>query len=216
MVCRHVRRWILRRLPDSDGADPPRYQCVDAETARRFVDVSGDRHVDRCSARVRVRLRFPELPRASVEGVRGLAGRPFISWCDHRDGGCHRHLCAAIQASPAASRRYDRDRRHARLFFGRLGNFINGELYGRPSNVPWAMVFPSDPMRLPRHPSQLYEGIAEGIVLGLALWILDRVARRRGWYWDGLLIGAFLVGYALIRFLLEFTRQPDAQLGLVR
>ncbi|HKR08798.1 MAG TPA: prolipoprotein diacylglyceryl transferase [Gemmatimonadaceae bacterium] len=101
------------------------------------------------------------------------------------------------------------------LFFGRLGNFINGELYGRPSNVPWAMVFPSDPLHLPRHPSQLYEGIAEGVVLGLALWILDRVARRHGWYWHGLLTGAFLIGYALIRILLEFTRQPDAQLGFV-
>jgi phosphatidylglycerol:prolipoprotein diacylglycerol transferase len=101
------------------------------------------------------------------------------------------------------------------LFFGRIGNFINGELYGRPTNVPWAMVFPSDPLHVPRHPSQLYEGVAEGIVLAGLLWLLDRLARETGWYWDGLLTGAFLVGYALIRFGLEFTRQPDAQLGLV-
>jgi len=101
------------------------------------------------------------------------------------------------------------------LFFGRIGNFINGELYGRPSNVPWAMIFPTDPLRVPRHPSQLYEALAEGVVLFLVLWQLDRRARTRGWYWDGLLTGAFLVGYALLRFLLEFTRQPDAQLGFI-
>jgi phosphatidylglycerol:prolipoprotein diacylglycerol transferase len=101
------------------------------------------------------------------------------------------------------------------LFFGRVGNFINGELYGRPTNVPWAMVFPGDPLQVPRHPSQLYEGVAEGIILAAVLWFLDRRARQGGWGWDGLLTGAFLVGYALIRFGLEFTRQPDAQLGLV-
>ncbi|PYP51970.1 MAG: prolipoprotein diacylglyceryl transferase, partial [Gemmatimonadetes bacterium] len=101
------------------------------------------------------------------------------------------------------------------LFFGRIGNFINGELYGRPSNVPWAMIFPTDPLHVPRHPSQLYEAFAEGVLLFLVLWLLDRRARARGWYWDGLLTGAFLVGYALLRFLLEFTRQPDAQLGFI-
>jgi phosphatidylglycerol:prolipoprotein diacylglycerol transferase len=101
------------------------------------------------------------------------------------------------------------------LFFGRLGNFINGELYGRPSDVPWAMVFPTDPLHLPRHPSQLYEGIAEGILLALVIWGIDRIAHRQGWYWNGLLTGAFLVGYALLRILLEFTRQPDAQLGFI-
>jgi phosphatidylglycerol:prolipoprotein diacylglycerol transferase len=101
------------------------------------------------------------------------------------------------------------------LFFGRLGNFINGELYGRPSDVPWAMIFPSDPLHVPRHPSQLYEAFAEGIVLSLALWFLDRKAHAQGWYWNGLLTSAFLIGYAMLRFLLEFTRQPDSQLGLV-
>jgi phosphatidylglycerol:prolipoprotein diacylglycerol transferase len=101
------------------------------------------------------------------------------------------------------------------LFFGRIGNFINGELYGRPTNVPWAMIFPADPLHVPRHPSQLYEAVAEGVVLFGLLWVLDRLSRKGGWSWDGLLTGAFLVGYALIRFGLEFTRQPDAQLGLV-
>ena len=101
------------------------------------------------------------------------------------------------------------------LFFGRLGNFINGELYGRPSNVPWAMIFPTDPLHVPRHPSQLYEAFAEGVVLPLVLWMLDRRGARLHRGRAGLLTGTFLVGYAMLRFLLEFTRQPDAQLGLV-
>jgi phosphatidylglycerol:prolipoprotein diacylglycerol transferase len=101
------------------------------------------------------------------------------------------------------------------LFFGRIGNFINGELYGRPTSVPWAMVFPADALQLPRHPSQLYEAFAEGLVLSVLLWSIDRWAYKKGHYRRGLITGAFLVGYAIIRFSLEFTRQPDAQLGLV-
>ncbi len=101
------------------------------------------------------------------------------------------------------------------LFFGRLGNFINGELYGRPSTVPWAMVFPADPLRIPRHPSQLYEALAEGLLLGLIIWVLARWSLARGWYRSGLLAGTFLIGYGMFRFLIEFTRQPDAQLGLI-
>ncbi len=101
------------------------------------------------------------------------------------------------------------------LFFGRIGNFINAELYGRPSDVPWAMVFPTDPLGLPRHPSQLYEAICEGIVLGAAmLWLQLRLARR-GTVKDGYLSAAVLVGYGILRFAIEFTRQPDAQLGFV-
>ena len=101
------------------------------------------------------------------------------------------------------------------LFFGRLGNFINGELYGRPSSVPWAMIFPTDPLHVPRHPSQLYEALAEGVILSALLWWIDGVARARGWERPGLITGVFLIGYAIVRFSLEFARQPDAQLGLV-
>ena len=101
------------------------------------------------------------------------------------------------------------------LFFGRLGNFINGELYGRPSNVPWAMIFPADPLQVSRHPSQLYEALAEGVILGALLWWIDGFARARGYNRPGLMTALFLVGYAIARFSLEFTRQPDAQLGLV-
>lgn len=101
------------------------------------------------------------------------------------------------------------------LFFGRVGNFINGELYGRVTTVPWAMVFPTDPQQLPRHPSQLYEAIGEGILLFLVLRLVERRAVARGWYRPGMLAALFLIGYGILRFLLEFTRQPDAQLGFV-
>jgi phosphatidylglycerol:prolipoprotein diacylglycerol transferase len=101
------------------------------------------------------------------------------------------------------------------LFFGRIGNFINGELYGRPTTVPWAMIFPADPLHVPRHPSQLYEALAEGVLLSALLWWADRVARARGYERPGLMTALFLVGYAIARFSLEFTRAPDAQLGLV-
>ena len=101
------------------------------------------------------------------------------------------------------------------LFFGRLGNFINGELWGRPTHVPWAMVFPGDPLRVPRHPSQLYEAFCEGLLLFGILWLLERRALKGGWYRPGLLSGSFMIGYGVIRFLLEFTRQPDPQVGFV-
>jgi phosphatidylglycerol---prolipoprotein diacylglyceryl transferase len=101
------------------------------------------------------------------------------------------------------------------LFFGRLGNFINAELWGRATTVPWAMVFPTDPQRLPRHPSQLYEAIGEGVLLSLFLRALDRRSFAAGWYRPGLLTAAFLVGYGVVRFLIEFMREPDKQLGFI-
>ncbi len=101
------------------------------------------------------------------------------------------------------------------LFFGRLGNFFNAELYGRPTSVPWAMIFPTDPLHLPRHPSQLYEAIGEGLILAAFLFWLERRSLARGWYRPGVLSAAFLIGYGVIRFLIEFTRQPDPQLGFV-
>lgn len=104
------------------------------------------------------------------------------------------------------------------LFFGRLGNFINGELYGRPTTLPWAMIFPSDPSATPRHPSQLYEALGEGVMLGLFLWWLQRQLARQSektGIRDGYLSATFLIGYAIIRFSIEFSRQPDDQLGFV-
>lgn len=99
------------------------------------------------------------------------------------------------------------------LFFGRLANFINGELWGRATDLPWAMVFPRDPAGLPRHPSQLYEALFEGVVLFALLNLLATRARlleRR----PGTIVGLFFIGYGAARYLVEFAREPDAHLGL--
>jgi phosphatidylglycerol:prolipoprotein diacylglycerol transferase len=101
------------------------------------------------------------------------------------------------------------------LCFGRIGNFINGELFGRPTDVPWAMVFPADRLGLPRHPSQLYEAVGEGIVLFFLLRWLQQRSAAAGWYRHGMITAAFLIGYGIIRFGIEFTRQPDAQIGFL-
>lgn len=114
------------------------------------------------------------------------------------------------------------------LFFGRIANFINAELYGRITDVPWGMVFlrplpnpdgpcaASDapwqpvPPGLPRHPSQLYEAALEGLVLFAILWLIHQ---RGGRHRPGLLIGVFIAGYGTARTLVEFFREPDTQLG---
>ena len=96
------------------------------------------------------------------------------------------------------------------LFFGRLANFINGELYGRTTDVAWAMVFPGGGP-LPRHPSQLYEAFFEGLVLFLVLRIL--VQKYKILRHPGMASGVFLTGYGLSRIFVEFFRMPDAQLG---
>ena len=93
------------------------------------------------------------------------------------------------------------------LFFGRIGNFINGELWGKVSDVPWAMVFPNGGL-LPRHPSQLYEAVLEGIVLWLILWLYSAKPRPAG-----AVSGLFLFGYGLFRSLVELVRVPDYQYG---
>ena len=99
------------------------------------------------------------------------------------------------------------------LFFGRLANFINGELWGRAAEVPWAMVFPGDRLQVPRHPSQLYQAGLEGIALfGLMLLLWSNPANRRR---SGLLTGALLAGYGLARLTGEFFREPDAHLGFL-
>jgi len=95
------------------------------------------------------------------------------------------------------------------LFFGRLGNFINGELYGRVTSVPWGMVFP-DGGPSPRHPSQLYEALLEGVLLFIVLWALRNRPRR-----PGSLLCLFMGGYGLMRFVVEFFREPDAHIGLL-
>lgn len=92
------------------------------------------------------------------------------------------------------------------LFVGRIGNFINGELWGRfaPGDLPWAMIFPQAPDRLPRHPSQIYQALTEGLLLFVLLWWFSSKPRARGQ-----VSGAFLIGYGAMRFGTEFFREPD-------
>jgi len=98
------------------------------------------------------------------------------------------------------------------LFLGRIANFINGELYGRVTDVPWAMVFPRGGPE-PRHPSQLYEAGLEGLLLFVVLYLLWRISYVRRH--TGLLSGVFLTGYGVARITVEFFRQPDAQIGFL-
>lgn len=92
---------------------------------------------------------------------------------------------------------------------GRIGNFINGELYGRISHVPWAMVFPKGGP-YPRHPSQIYEFLLEGVLLFLILWFFTKKKKPRM-----AASGLFVLGYGVFRFFVEFFRQPDPQLGFI-
>jgi phosphatidylglycerol:prolipoprotein diacylglycerol transferase len=97
------------------------------------------------------------------------------------------------------------------VFFGRIANFINGELWGRPTDVPWAMVFPHGGP-IPRHPSQLYEAALEGVVLFIVLAVLVRSGALKR---PGLVTGAFAVGYGVAHIFCEFFREPDVQLGFL-
>jgi phosphatidylglycerol---prolipoprotein diacylglyceryl transferase len=97
------------------------------------------------------------------------------------------------------------------LFLGRLANFINGELWGRVTDVPWAMIFPNGGP-LPRHPSQLYEATAEGIILFIVLNIMVRLGALKR---PGLVSGSFLLGYGIARVICELFREPDVQLGFL-
>lgn len=98
------------------------------------------------------------------------------------------------------------------LFFGRIANFINGELFGRVTTLPWGVIFPNGGP-LPRHPSQLYEALLEGAVLFTVLFILAR--RKDAWTSEGLLSGVFLIFYAAARLIIEFAREPDSQIGFL-
>ena len=95
------------------------------------------------------------------------------------------------------------------LFLGRLANFVNAELWGSPTDLPWGVVFPTGG-DVPRHPSQLYEAVLEGPLLFLILWYMFWKTRAR--YRPGMLVGAFLLVYGISRFLVEFVREPDAHL----
>jgi phosphatidylglycerol:prolipoprotein diacylglycerol transferase len=92
----------------------------------------------------------------------------------------------------------------------RIGNFLNGELYGRATSGEWGFIFPTDPFGLPRHPSQLYESFFEGIVLFVVLAIINAKTSKRG-----IVSASFLILYGSTRFFIEFFRQPDAHIGFV-
>jgi phosphatidylglycerol:prolipoprotein diacylglycerol transferase len=98
------------------------------------------------------------------------------------------------------------------LASGRIGNFINGELWGRAADpsLPWAMVFPQSGSTVPRHPSQLYQFALEGLLLFAVLWWFSRRPRP-----EGMVSGLFLVGYGVLRFTAEYFREPDDYLGLL-
>jgi phosphatidylglycerol:prolipoprotein diacylglycerol transferase len=93
---------------------------------------------------------------------------------------------------------------------GRIGNFVNGELWGKPTDVPWGMVFPQAPDALARHPSQLYQFALEGVLLFIILWWFSAKPRPRM-----AVSGLFLICYSVFRFAVELVREPDAQLGYV-
>ena len=95
---------------------------------------------------------------------------------------------------------------HGGLGMGRIGNFINLELWGRETEVPWAMIFPNDPLLLPRHPSQLYEAFLEGFVLFIILNVFIKKPRP-----VGSVAGLFLVGYGIFRFIVEYVREPEVE-----
>lgn len=96
------------------------------------------------------------------------------------------------------------------LFFGRCANFVNGELWGAPTDWPIGVVFGGAAGMMPRHPSQLYEAVLEGLVIFIVLFALSRKLPPRP---QGTFVGAFLVLYGIFRFLIEFVREPDVQLG---
>jgi phosphatidylglycerol:prolipoprotein diacylglycerol transferase len=93
--------------------------------------------------------------------------------------------------------------------FGRIGNFINGELYGRATSSPWGMYFPLDYTNQLRHPSQLYEALLEGLFLFAVLWSMRRMRP-----FDGFYLSLYLIGYGMVRFFIEFVREPDTHIGL--
>ena len=95
------------------------------------------------------------------------------------------------------------------LACGRLGNFINGELWGRPADVPWAMIFPGAG-NIPRHPSQIYQMLLEGILLFIILWLFSGKKKP-----VGQVSAVFLMGYGVFRFIAEYTREPDSYLGFL-
>ncbi len=129
----------------------------------------------------------------------GLLGVIIVLWVFHKKKGCNfLQLCDFIAPTVPVG-----------LGAGRIGNFINGELWGRATDVPWGMVFPGADS-LARHPSQLYQAFLEGLVLFLILWMFAKKPRP-----GGAVAGLFMLLYGVFRFMTEFVREPDMNLGFV-
>lgn len=169
-----------------------------------------------------VTKKFTGLAGMSYHGgfIGGLTG--MIVWCLWKKQPVWKWVDAMVVAIPLG------------YTFGRIGNFMNGELFGRITTMPWGMVFPhaerfsaslpwvqdfaakcgmtiseeSRLVNLPRHPSQLYEAFFEGLLLWVAMWNLRKIKK-----WDGFLAGCYTLGYGLVRFVIEYFREPDADLG---
>jgi phosphatidylglycerol:prolipoprotein diacylglycerol transferase len=131
----------------------------------------------------------------------GLAGAAAAIWIYARRNGLNPLSLFDVAAAVAP----------IGLFLGRVANFINGELWGRATDVPWAVIFPNAGP-VPRHPSQLYEAATEGLLLFIVLALL---VRRVGFHRPGHLAGVFGIGYAVARIGCEFFREPDPQLGFL-
>lgn len=156
--------------------------------------------------------------------IGGLLG--MIVWCKVHKRPALRWIDAMVAAIPLG------------YTFGRLGNFLNGELYGRVTTAPWGVIFPSAEefstaipwvkdfcqkiglditgqamVNLPRHPSQLYEAFFEGVVLWLLVFNLRKLSKANGKRWDGLMGAAYTIGYGVVRFIIEYFREPDGDLG---
>ena len=138
-----------------------------------------------------------------------MDGGHVFSWRPDRGRPRCRTFCASITATLFEVADFLAPLCAPGLLAGRIGNFINQELWGRVSDVPWAMVFPAGGP-LPRHPSQLYEATLEGIILFVIVWSFAAKPRR-----PGQVSGIFLLGYGVFRFFVEFYREPDVHLGPV-
>ena len=143
-------------------------------------------------------LRFTGISGLSFHG--GWMGSTLATWlfCRRHKIAFWPHIDFIVASVPAG------------YAFGRLGNFLNGELWGRATQAPIGMLFPHDGSGLPRHPSQLYEMLGEGLLLFLILWPL-----RNKKFFPGWIFCAYAAGYGFIRFFVEYFREPDEQLGLL-
>ena len=148
------------------------------------------------------RSRSSRSGRAACRSTAACSGSSRPASCSPASAGCRSSRSATRSPAPAP----------IGLFLGRLANFINGELWGRVSDVPWAMVFPGGGP-LPRHPSQLYEAGLEGMLLFVVMTVLALRPRPPGS--EGRLGGAFLIGYGIARSIGELFREPDVQLGFL-